>query len=77
MYDNTDDLMAAFIILLFMFLIIALVTLFVQLRPEPAAVGLTQEWKCDKSMTMIVDIPDDGMGPVEGFHCERVGKGEE
>lgn len=43
--------------------------------PEEAEPGLTQEWKCSDDMTMIVDIPGDALGPVEGYHCERVAKG--
>ena len=43
--------------------------------PTEAESGLTQKWECSDEMTMYVDIPNDGQGPVEGYHCERVPKG--
>lgn len=42
---------------------------------DPAEPGLLNEWRCDEATTVIVDIPNDGKGPFEGFHCERVKKG--
>lgn len=36
--------------------------------------GVLNNWECSDSMTMIVDVPNDGQSPVEGYHCERVKK---
>ena len=39
-----------------------------------ADAGINNDWKCSGSMTMYVDIPNDGNSAVEGYHCERVAK---
>lgn len=71
MYDDTFETG----IIAFALTMLALTLFLLALRPDEAEPGLTQKWKCSDEMTMIVDIPDDGIGPVEGYHCERVPAG--